>query len=77
MDVKLDIGRLSKTDNVEAFDFHKAKAFDSPNIMYDQKKKKIFFIDFDIGTWNPDKQKVFDYIMSGEMTLTAEEIMNL
>lgn len=58
--IELDIGSASPSDPSQVFD---ALTYQSPNVMYDERKKKVFFIDMGWGTWNPDKQKVFDYLM--------------
>lgn len=63
LDVKLDIGHLSKQETLDEFDTERVKFFVSPNIMYDRTAKKIRFIDFDMNDWNPDKEKVFQAIM--------------
>jgi len=62
LDVKLDVGHLSKEENLEEFDAKKVRFFTSPNIMYDEVKRRIQFIDFDMNDWNPDKELVFQEI---------------
>lgn len=64
LDVKLDIGHLSKEENLDEFDPKKVRFFTSPNIMYDKKRKGIFFIDFDMNNWNKDKEQVFQKVMA-------------
>lgn len=64
LDVKLDIGHLSKYELAGEIDEELVKQFSSPNIMYDEKKHQIFFIDFDLNDWNPKKEQVFKEIMS-------------
>lgn len=63
LDVKLDIGHLSKQETLDEFDTERVKFFVSPNIMYDRVIQKIKFIDFDMNDWNADKEKVFQAIM--------------
>lgn len=63
LDVKLDIGHLSKQETLDEFDTERVKFFVSPNIMYDRSVRKIRFIDFDMNDWNADKEKVFQSIM--------------
>ncbi len=62
LDVKLDVGHLSKEENLEEFDRNKVRFFTSPNIMYDEQRKRIQFIDFDMNDWNADKERVFQEI---------------
>jgi hypothetical protein len=66
LDVKLDLGGLSKKDDLESFDLEKIAEYSTPNIMYDEVSKKLYFIDFDMNEWNADKQKVYDLVMSDE-----------
>lgn len=63
MDVKLDIGHLSKYENVDIFDPERVREFMSPNIMYDEQRGQIFFIDFDMNEWNEEKECVFQELM--------------
>lgn len=63
LDVKLDIGHLSKQETLDEFDTERVKFFVSPNIMYDRVAQKIQFIDFDMNDWNADKEKVFQAMM--------------
>jgi DNA-binding CsgD family transcriptional regulator len=64
LDLKLDIGFLSKKEDERIFDINKIAEFSSPNIIYNQEKNQIYFFDFSLGYWNEDKQKVFDFIMN-------------
>lgn len=64
LDAKLDIGYLSKHENVDMFDPEKVRTFDSPNIMYDEEEQQIMFVDFDMNEWSADKEKVFTAMMS-------------
>lgn len=66
LDIKLDLGGLSKKDDLASFDVDKIAEFSTPNIMYDDIKEKLYFIDFDMNEWNEDKQKVYDLVMSDE-----------
>ncbi len=68
LDVKLDIGHLSKQETLDEFDTERVKFFVSPNIMYDRIAQKVQFIDFDMNDWNPDKEKVFQAIMQKSLT---------
>ncbi len=66
LDVKLDIGNLSSETSLDEIDLSKLKAFDSPNIMFDTKKRRLQFIDFDMNYWNEQKEKVFRLLMQQE-----------
>lgn len=63
MDVKLDIGHLSKHKTSDEIDPEMLKSFDSPNVMYDEARQRIYFIDFGLGDWDPAKEQVFKYLM--------------
>ncbi len=65
LDMKLDVGQLSKEENLEEFDTNKVRFFTSPNIMFDEDKKRIQFIDFDMNDWNANKERVFEEIAKG------------
>lgn len=39
LDAKLDIGHLSKYDNMDIFDPNLIEKFNTPNIMFDEKNK--------------------------------------
>jgi hypothetical protein len=61
MDLQLDIWVLSNKDGFSQDDLNFIKSIKSPNIMWDWNN--ISFIDFWFGTWDSDKQKVFDIMM--------------
>ena len=61
--LELDIGAASPDERDEAYD---PLTYSSPNVMYDERKKRVFFIDLGWGIWTPDKQKVFDHLMNTE-----------
>ena len=63
MDVTLELGALSAEPNSDEFDQEKAIHFNSPNVMWDEEKQQIYFIDFDMNTWNPDKEAVYQAMM--------------
>lgn len=63
LDVKLDIGHLSKYELAGDIDEDLVMKFASPNIMYDERKQQIFFIDFDLNDWNQQKEKVYLEVM--------------
>lgn len=67
LDVKLDLGGLSKKDDLSAFDAEKIREYSTPNIMYDEDKEQLYFIDFDMNEWTADKQKIYDLVMSDEV----------
>jgi hypothetical protein len=63
LDIKLDIGYLSKKEHESVFTESKIETFGSPNVIYDEEKGQVFFFDYDLGDWDKNKQKVFDFIM--------------
>lgn len=60
-EMSLDIGGASPDASEERFD---PMTYTSPNVMYDERKKRVFFIDMGWGSWSPDRQKVYEHIMS-------------
>ena len=63
MDIKLDIGYLSKREDEYVFNSQKLELFQSPNVIYNENNEHIFFIDFSLGEWNENKEKVYNFIM--------------
>lgn len=65
VDLKMDLWAISDIDtlylNNPQFVSEKVK---SPNIMWDEIKEKIYFIDFDEWFWTWDMEKVYDQMMS-------------
>ena len=59
--LSLDMGAASPNGDERVFN---PMTYSSPNVMYDEQKEKVFFIDMGWGTWTPDKEKVFDYIIN-------------
>jgi hypothetical protein len=64
LDAKLDLGRLSKSEQDDTIDEDKLHELDSPNIMFDDKTGRLLFIDFGMGDWNEEKQEVYHAIMT-------------
>lgn len=60
-ELDLDVGEMSPDTNEVEFN---PDSYSSPNAMYDERKKKVEFIDMGWGAWNSDKERVYDHIMS-------------
>lgn len=60
LDIKLDLWSLSDKDSIKA-ELLDTELLMTPNIMWDNNQ--IYFIDFDFGTWDNQKQLIFDYLM--------------
>ena len=75
LDAKLDIGHLSKYDNMDIFDPNLIEKFNTPNIMFDEKKQELYFIDFDMNEWNEDKEKVFQRMMTDDAFAQFQELL--
>ncbi|MBI4094015.1 hypothetical protein HY417_03560 [Candidatus Kaiserbacteria bacterium] len=59
----LDIGAASPDDRPEDFDL---ATYSSPNVMYVEVKKKVFFIDMGWGEWTQDSEKVYALMTAGD-----------
>ncbi len=66
LDVKLDLGGISKKNHWETITEKEIRNYKSPNIMYDEKTKKLMFIDFDMNEWDENKEKVYQLVMSDD-----------
>lgn len=71
-DVKMDLGGLSDIDHINIENLDVESRLDSPNIMDDGKS--IYFVDLDVWSWNSDKQKVYEYLMSPDVIQRWDEI---
>lgn len=60
-ELSLDLGEASP-DSETGF---RPLSYASPNAMYDERKNEVFFIDMGWGAWNPDREKVYQYLMKG------------
>ena len=75
LDIKLDLGLLSKIDKWEFSNPEFVlKHLISPNIMYDGKN--IYFIDFWFWSWNQDKEKVYQELIKEENYKKWQDILN-
>lgn len=73
-DVKMDIGPLSDIDNFDTQDpTNIRRNLTSPNIMFDGKN--VHFVDLDFGTWDVNKQKLYEYLMNPETVERWDGIM--
>ncbi len=61
VDIALNLGNVS--DKTELSNDFIARRCTSPNIIYNKDQKRVYFIDFDYGTWSSDKEEVFRYLM--------------
>lgn len=76
MDVQLDLWSLSDKDNFSSDDVNFLKNWlKSPNIMWDEKSKKIFFIDFWSWEWSEDKKQILNYMMKDEVFESWKNIL--
>lgn len=66
LDVKLDLGGISKRNHLDIIFEKEMGNYKSPNIMYDGETKKIMFIDFDMNEWDENKEKVYQLVMSDD-----------
>lgn len=71
LDVSLELGKLSREPDSDEFDKKKAIRFDSPNIMWDEEKQQVYFIDFDMKDWNQDKETIYQALMEDKSTTIA------
>lgn len=62
VDLKLDLGAISDKSNLDDDNFIIEKC-KSPNIVYNEKEDKVYFIDFGRGFWSDDKEEVFNKII--------------
>jgi len=61
VDLQLDIGNIS--DKYDLNDTRVVAECKSPNIIYSDEEKKVYFIDFGGGVWSNDKEEVFRELM--------------
>ncbi len=66
----LDIGDASPETAEAPFN---PLTYTSPNIMYDERKKKVYFIDMGWGEWTAEKELVFNHLMGKKRRKNARK----
>lgn len=78
MDLQLDLWKLSNTDSFEKNNLDKINAqLNSPNIMWDEKEERIYFIDFWFWKWDSKKEIIFNEMLKDSVLNDWKRILEI